>query len=210
MITLIMRPLGAGPAATRAARARKGTAATRNLPDNRIAKEAKVTTSRSRRARGALLAACGVMATSIAAAQGAPQGDMGFDLNVTLSEKAAASLASRNEAIVVSASYYGDPKPGARRHANEIGQIDLGREEVDIPGKPGLARITGAKVEVPRLEWLDGQVMVNVNVFTARKSGPDNLLSCDIIDGPLQKVRSAPVTLNCGLIEEGLATALKP
>ncbi|TIX42944.1 MAG: hypothetical protein E5V36_12720, partial [Mesorhizobium sp.] len=35
------------------------------------------------------------------------QGDMGFDVNVTLSKKAAARLAAKKEGIVVLASYYG-------------------------------------------------------------------------------------------------------
>ncbi|MER8873333.1 hypothetical protein NKI04_26085 [Mesorhizobium sp. M0814] len=50
--------------------------------------------------------ACAVPATA--------QGDLGFDINVTLSKKAAAKLAAKKEGIVVFASYYGD-RSGAPR-----------------------------------------------------------------------------------------------
>ncbi|WP_163268859.1 hypothetical protein [Chelativorans alearense] len=132
------------------------------------------------------------------------QGDMGFDLKVTLSKKAAAKLAAEKEGIVAFASYYGDPKRGAEKHADEIGQIDLTPqdEEVEISGSGGHARISGAKVDTKRLDWLAGPAKVNVNIASARKSSSDNLLDCDFIDGALADVRKAPITLHCFLIEE--------
>lgn len=141
------------------------------------------------------------------------QGDMGFDVDVTLSKKAAAKLAAAKEAIVIFASYYGDPKKGAEKHANEIGQIDLTPqdEQVAVPGTGGQVHISGAKVDTKRLDWLAGPAKVNVNVASARKSSPDNLLACDFIDGALADVRKAPVTLYCYLIEEKHPdTELKP
>ena len=57
----------------------------------------------------------------------------------------------------------------------------------------------------------DGDIGVNVNVFTARQSGDLNLISCDFIDGPLDDVIQAmPVALHCTLIEEEIETELKP
>jgi hypothetical protein len=115
------------------------------------------------------------------------QDGMGFDVDVTLSRKAAAKLAAEKEGIVVFADYYGDPKRSARKHANEIGQIDLNQQDetVEIPGAGGHARISGAKVDKKRLDWLAGPAKVNVNVASARKANPDNLLACDLIDGAL-------------------------
>jgi hypothetical protein len=140
------------------------------------------------------------------------QGDMGFDINVTLSKKAAAKLASQKEGIVAFASYYGDPKRSAEKHANEIGQISLTPqdEEVELPGSGGPAHISGAKVDTKRLDWLAGPPKVNLNIASARKSSSDNLLSCDFIDGPLANVRKAPIALHCSLIEEHPDTKLKP
>ncbi|ESW79891.1 hypothetical protein [Mesorhizobium sp. M0159] len=137
---------------------------------------------------------------------------MSFDINVTLSKKAAAKLAAEKERIVVFASYYGDPKRSAEKRVNEIGQIDLTPqdEEVEIPGTAGHAHISGTKVDTKRLDWLAGPPEVNVNVASARKSSPDNLLSCDFIDGPLGDAQRKTVTLHCGLIEEHVDTKLKP
>ena len=153
----------------------------------------------------ALLVACSMPAMA--------QGEMGFDVNVTLSKKAAAKLAAEKEGIAAFASYYGDPKRNAEKHANEIGQISVSPEEewVEIPGGGGHARISGAKVDRQTLKWVEGDVMVNVNVVSARKSNPDNLLDCDIIDGAVAEVRKAPVTLHCYLIdEEHPDTGIKP
>ncbi|MER9061415.1 hypothetical protein [Mesorhizobium sp. M0698] len=151
-----------------------------------------------------VLLACAVPATA--------QTDMSFDVNVTLSKKAAAKLAADKERIVVFASYYGDPKRSAEKHANEVGQIDLTPqdEEVEIAGTAGHAHVSGAKVDAKRLDWLAGPANVNVNIASARKSSPDNLLSCDFIDGSLSDVQRKPVTLHCGLIEEHVDTKLKP
>jgi hypothetical protein len=84
------------------------------------------------------IAACVLLACSPPAIS---QADMGFDVNVTLSKKAAAKLASQKEGIVAFADYYGDPKRSAEKHANEIGQISLAPqdEEVAIPGTGGRA-----------------------------------------------------------------------
>lgn len=138
--------------------------------------------------------------------------NMGFDVSVTLSKKAATKLAAEKEGIVVYASYYGDPKKSAEKHADEVGQIDLTPqdEEVEISGKGGIAHISGRTFDRKRIDWLAGPVQVNVNVASARKSSPDNILACDFIDGPLSDIQEKPVTLHCGLIEEDPDTQQKP
>lgn len=161
---------------------------------------------------------CPVPAAAVsAAAPAAPvpaaaPGDMGFDVNVTLSKEAAAKLAAEKEGIAAFADYYGDPKPNAEKHANEIGQISVSPEEewVKISGSGGQAHISGKKVDMQTLKWVEGDVKVNLNVASARKSSSDNLLGCDFIDGPLSKVQKQPVTLHCALIEENYDTELKP
>ena len=104
-------------------------------------------------------------------------GDFGFQVQVALSPKAAALLQSKHESIVVSAMYFGDPKPGAMKHADEMGQIDLGTEDVTIPGADGTATITGGRVIAKALAWR-AKPQVLINVYTARRSDPNNLLDC--------------------------------
>jgi hypothetical protein len=127
----------------------------------------------------------------------------GFDVAVALSPRAAAKLAALGEGIIISASYFGDPAPGAERHADEVGQIDLGREQVEIPGRGGPGVITGRGLRRARLAWLTARgPEVNVNVYSARRSGPDNLLDCDFFQDSLGAARSRVIRLNCKLIGE--------
>lgn len=134
----------------------------------------------------------------------------GFTIDLSLSPKALKTLSERKEKVIVDARYYGYPKPSARQHGDDVGQIQLGTEDVETAPRPGAVRVTGANVLVDRLDWIDGDIMVNVNGFTARKSGPDNLIDCDFIDGRLAAVTAAPVTLHCALIEENYETKQRP
>jgi hypothetical protein len=129
-----------------------------------------------------------------------------FSVEITLSQKAAAKLTALHEGIIVAASYSGDPAPGAEKHTDQIGRIDLGREEIETPGKAGTARIPGAKIRRNRFTWIKGPVLLNVNVYSARHSGPDNILSCDFFDGNLDDAIRKPISLHCSLIEEGAET----
>jgi hypothetical protein len=135
-------------------------------------------------------------------AASAAEKSFGFDVEISLSPKAAARLAKLSEGIIVSASYSGDPVPSAQKHADQIGRIDLGREQVETPGKAGTVHITGDKVHRERLAWIQGPVLLNVNVYSARHSGPDNILDCDFFDGNLQDAVGKSTALHCALIEE--------
>ena len=129
-----------------------------------------------------------------------------FDVRITLSDLAAERLKTTREGIVVSAYYTGEPLPSAENRANQIGTIDLGTENREVIGAEGLVRITGKKVDLRRLEWIKGPVLLNVNVYSARRTNPDIILSCDFFDGKLSSaVRKTPV-LHCTLIEERTAT----
>ena len=144
-----------------------------------------------------------------AGAKGAPA-NLGFDLEIRLSKQATHELARRKEGLTVSASYYGDPTPAGKRHANQVGLIDLGQESFTLRGISGPARVTGATVDRKRLGWIAGPPMVNVNIFTSRRSSPDNLVTCDIIDGPVARVAKARTVLACGLIAEKRDAAVFP
>ncbi|MEJ5020889.1 hypothetical protein WH297_14275 [Ochrobactrum vermis] len=156
---------------------------------------------------GCLLAAMGLNIAPVAAGP-----DMGFDVIVSLSDKAAAKLTTDHETIIAFASYYGDPKKSAAKHVDEVGQIDLSPsdETVEISGAGGKLHISGDKVEAKRIDWVNGPVKVNLNVASGRKAGPDNILSCDFIDGALSQVRKRPIKLHCSLIVENVENKLFP
>lgn len=165
-------------------------------------------------ALGCFLGGAGPAQAVVAAGGPAKAGEaapnLGFEVQVKMSKRAAQTLRRKKEGVLVSASYYGDPTAAAQRHANEVGQIDLGQEMVPLPGIEGKVRVTGKTVERQRLAWIDGPPKVNVNVFTARRSGPDNLIACDFIDGPVASVATGVTTVSCGLITENPRTVAFP
>lgn len=143
----------------------------------------------------------------------AAQQDFGFDIKVTLSDKAAATLAAKHEGIKAFASYSGYPLDKADRHINEVGLISVSpkAEWVDIPPTGGIAYISGRTIDPDTLKRIEGEVMVNVNITSARKSSSDNILECDIIDGSVQDVRVVtPITVHCSLISEHPSTQALP
>ncbi|MET2825467.1 hypothetical protein [Mesorhizobium shangrilense] len=146
----------------------------------------------------------GLVALLTVSASAAQAGDSyGFRIDLSLSAKAASELARLHEGIVVAASYYGDPKPAFAKKANEVGQIDLGREEITVDSTVASVDVTGKAFERGHVKWLtEGKVMVNVNVYSARRSGPDNILDCDFFDDALTLAQQAPLTLHCKLIGE--------
>jgi hypothetical protein len=155
---------------------------------------------------GSLIAAVIGAGTAIGQAQEQRPIVFAFDVNITLSDKAAARLKMRHESIVVSADYSGEPKKDAMGHANEIGMINLGVENIEVIGAEGLVRVTGTKIDIRRLDWIKGPVMLNVNVYSGRHASENNILACDFFDGSLSSaVRKTPV-LHCSLIEEGEKT----
>lgn len=135
-----------------------------------------------------------------------------FDVLIFLSDKAAKELHSRHEPLVALVSYYASPAKHARRYADEVGAIQLspGSVIVQLPLNETRAHISGKQVRRKLLRRINGPVKVNVNIVSGRRSTPDNLLSCDFIDGPLSVVQEAPVRLNCGLITEHRETSVKP
>lgn len=142
----------------------------------------------------------------------AQDGGMGVDINVSLSKKAAAKLAADKEGIAAFASYYGDPSKKGQKHADEMGQIDLSPtdEWVEISGKGGPIHISGKLVDQKLLQWVDGPIKINVNVISGRKSSSNNILTCDLIDGPLSEAQKAPLAVHCGLITENPQTKTLP
>jgi hypothetical protein len=128
---------------------------------------------------------------------------MGFSLDVSLSSRAEAQLGSLQEKITVWALWSGQPTKAAKKQVDEEGKIDLGTEEVTLPASGGHAAFTGRSVKPARIGWVkDRDVQILVNVYSARLSGPNNILNCDIFDGSVAVARATPPRIACKLIEE--------
>ena len=139
-----------------------------------------------------------------------PRAASSFDVEITLSQRAVARLNTLSEGIVVAARYYGDPAPGAESHVNQVGQIDLGRETVEVSGRPQIVHIAGPDLTHKLLAQIQGPVMLNINLYSARRKGPDNILDCDFFDGNLQDAVHKPLVLHCALISEGYVSGVVP
>lgn len=156
---------------------------------------------------GPLAAMAALFLSGSAPAQEAPA----IEIDLALSERAAERLAAEDEGITLWISYYGWPGEDARAHADEVGEIDLGAATIQLPAGPERIRLSAEAILPDRLGWLEGPLRVLVNVYSSRRSGPDNILSCDIIDAEVPLVIAAgPVTIDCALIEEGAETRIRP
>lgn len=137
--------------------------------------------------------------------------EFGFAIDLSFTATALDTLAEQNEEVIVFASYYADPAPEGEEHTDDVGRINLGSEEVRVPAEAGAIEVTGSQIDMDALQWVDGDIGVNVNIFTARLSSDDNLINCDVIDGLLAEVITAtPVALQCALIEEDKDIQVKP
>lgn len=140
-----------------------------------------------------------------AAAQAVPRSQAaGFTIDISLTPRAAARLADR-EGIVVSAIITGRAIPERMDDADEMGEIDLGSDEITVPGRAGPVVITGKNFKPARLALVEGRrANVRVGVFSARRSSPDNLLDCQpFIYGGLDKLSPGTHAVRCSLIGEG-------
>ncbi len=110
-------------------------------------------------------------------------------MDLSFSQAAASKLQALKEGVVIAAYYSGEPAAGAEEHADQIGMIDLGEDRTERDGEPAVVAIPGKGDIETRLHWVkDGEPLVNINVHSARRSGPDNLLDCDVYDGPLKAI----------------------
>lgn len=125
--------------------------------------------------------------------------DLAFTVALSFTPEALARLTRIGEGVVVDASYYGDPLKRYAASADQIGRIDLGNDRQVVSARTRRVLLNGAAIDRRRLGWLNGPVGVNVNVYSARRRGPDNILDCSFFDDTLAKARPV-VAIRCGLL----------
>jgi hypothetical protein len=124
-----------------------------------------------------------------------------FKVDITLSPKAATKLAELHESVVGAAYFYGLPTKAARKHADDVGQIHLNSETVTVESDQRTIAFSGKDVRRKEIAWVKKrQVMVAVNVYSARRSAADNILHCDIYQGLISAAQSNTPTIACRLI----------
>ena len=112
-------------------------------------------------------------------------------------------LVSGKETVIVAGYLYGFPKQGTpRKYVDEMGQIDVGEVKDEVaPGTT--AAFDHIKLEPAMSKWFDSQgPQLLINVYSGRKSSPNNLLDCGIYEGPLAAVQGQSIPISCKLIGE--------
>lgn len=124
-----------------------------------------------------------------------------FTVVVSTSPKARALLAAKKERVKIAAMYSGDPVKGKDKMANEIGEIDLGAEDVYLPQDGGTAALQG---KVAAAKWSAVStpgVLLNV-VSSGVDANHDNLLECSLFQDSFAVAQRQPIPIFCKLIGE--------
>ena len=77
----------------------------------------------------------------------------------------------------------------------------MGRVQAEIP-TAGTATFDGSALQQDKLGLIQGEPQVNINVYSGRKSSPDNLLDCGMFQDSVVVAAKAPIRVDCKLIAE--------
>jgi hypothetical protein len=127
----------------------------------------------------------------------------GFTVTITYSQKAMATLVAGKETVIVAGYLSGFPIQGTpKKYVDHEGQVDMGEVTKEIaPG--ATAKFDTVKLNQPMLKWLDNRgPQLLINVYSGRKSSPNNLLDCGIYEGSLQAIQGQSIPIACKLIGE--------
>lgn len=135
-----------------------------------------------------------------AAQSAAPPSPYAFDVQLTLTPRAAEKLVAAKERMIVAGTYWGAPNTAAKPTADVMGQIPLGEDLVEVAPENAIIRVPAATFDPDQLANIEGPPQVLVNVYSARKTHEDNLLDCGIYEGPVSMAQKHPVDIRCDLI----------
>lgn len=123
-----------------------------------------------------------------------------FEIEVALSPKAKDRIVNSHETIIVAVFLEGTPKNPSKAHLEEDGSFFVGSAQKEITyGQP--ARFN--HLQFPRKiydQLANKDADLTVNVYTGRKSSPDNLITGDIIIDKVSKVINKHFILHQKLI----------
>ena len=122
-------------------------------------------------------------------------------ITVNLSPAAKAEFARTGESILLDVVYGGDPTQAGQSRVNELGVVELGRVKREV--KDGEATTLSEDVlNKSLLEMTIGQPQLMVNVISAKKASPQNVLNCEFYWETLAVAGKNGVTIPCKLLSE--------
>jgi hypothetical protein len=126
-----------------------------------------------------------------------------FAIKVSLSSAARRELSRRHETVMVEAHFSGEPKPESTFRRSDVG-LDLGYASRELPGE-GVAEFKNITLPRKKIEaLLNTDYRVTISVFSGRRSRPNNLLSCCVVDGKISELKGKTHLATCPLIAETL------
>jgi hypothetical protein len=126
-----------------------------------------------------------------------------FTVKVTYSQKAMDTLVAGKETVIVAGYLTASPIPGTpKKYVDDMGEIGLGQVNQEIaPG--AIATFSNVKPTPAMMKWVDSSgPQLLINVYSGRKSSPNNLLDCGIYEGSLAAVQGQSIPISCKLIGE--------
>ena len=122
-------------------------------------------------------------------------------VNVSLSPKAEAQLASTGETIVVEAIYAGDPAPGVTVETNEFGLVDMGKAQKELKAG-GIVKFEEDVIDKAMLPKVTGQPQIMLNIRSGKKASPTNVLACPFYWDSVKVASAKTVDIACKLLSE--------
>jgi hypothetical protein len=124
-----------------------------------------------------------------------------FAVQVKLSPAARRELVRRHETIIAEAHFSGEPKPQCPFPVSDVG-LALGYTSREV-SRDGAAEFKNVTLPADMIRALvDTDYRVIVSVSSGRRSGPDNLLSCNVVDGKISQIKGKTHLVTCPLIAE--------
>jgi hypothetical protein len=132
-----------------------------------------------------------------------PAAVFSFTVKITYSQKATDTLVAAKETVIVAGYLTASPIAGTpKQYVDRMGELGLG--EVDREIAPGaIATFSNVKPTQSMMKWVDSNgPQLLINVYSGRKSSPNNLLDCGIYEGSLAAVQGQSIPISCKLIGE--------
>ncbi len=118
-----------------------------------------------------------------------------FEIEILLSNKAQERIVSKDETIIVDVFLAGTPKDPSKVELEDDGTFFVGFSKKEI----AFGQIaTFDNLKFPRRiyeQLADKDLDLSINVYTGRKSSPDNLIDCEFLSGKISSVINTRKTL---------------
>lgn len=131
-----------------------------------------------------------------------------FSIEVSLTNIANAQLKNDKETVIVAAMFSGQPKDTSTIEYQKAGEFFIKSVQVELD-TARTAKFEGLRFSRKLYDSLAGKdINVLINIFSGRKSSPDNILDCNILFDKLSNVQNRTVRLTGKLIAEDDSTGM--